>query len=123
MKHIISCGNGDAWRRYALNMAHYGAALRRLGLPAEHEERRRAREGFRRGVVKAREEQRHVSAAGRLLRAQGTKKPLSLSQAWRHRDGDGSEKGHYGRRYCTTAAGIVKTAGEKYESRSFGSLR
>lgn len=67
MKHIISCGNGDAWRRYALNTAHYGAALRRLGLAAEHEERRRAREGFRRGVVKAREEQRHVSAAGRLL--------------------------------------------------------
>ena len=60
--------SGDGWRAYARRMLEYDRVLKAAGLPFEHGERQRARDGYRMARAKVYAEERHISAAGRLLR-------------------------------------------------------
>ena len=84
MKYLTGY-SAEGWRAYALRMAAYGVQLRKAGLPVDHPERKRAREGVQRAIREIKREQRHVDAGRRLIAVVGKRKALGTVQAWGRR--------------------------------------
>ena len=79
MKHLFSILNGEEWRKYSERAANYGAALRAMGLPYDHEARQRARAAIRRGLKEYRHERWQFNAARRLIAVLEAQKKKALA--------------------------------------------